>query len=136
MTKKHRDQARNLMPEHAGRDALERNSKIKAGPVPDLSVATETQAIEARNRIKAETMFALEQHGALYRYVLDKREEAVDAMMAFAAADPANPHQMFALQKPVLTYLDVCHWILSTLEEEPVPIDDDEPQGEEEPPNE
>lgn len=69
------------------------------------------------SRKAAEVMIELQDKGALYDYVLETREEALEALHNLVFVDPENPIEITKLQSVIRRYSDVCAWINSRLED-------------------
>lgn len=82
---------------------------------PDLLALEELENINERidraTTRAAEVMVDLQQHGALYQYVLARRSAAARALRQLAEADPTSSTEIMQLQATVRLYTDACSFI-------------------------
>jgi hypothetical protein len=69
------------------------------------------KALHDAARGAAEVMLDLEDRGALYKYVIEVRDEAATAMVALCKVDPTNIKKIIELQQVANLYIDVTGFI-------------------------
>ena len=78
---------------------------------------TALRTLDEASRLTAEVIIDLQDKGALYAYVMEKREEAAKAMLALADANPTDTATIIELQATIRPYRDACAWIHRKLDE-------------------
>jgi hypothetical protein len=75
------------------------------------------RALDEMTHLTAEVIVDLQDRGPLYKYALDLRTEAIDAIIAMVFADPRETAQIIQLQAQIGAYFDLCKWIKTTIEQ-------------------
>ena len=75
------------------------------------------RAMDLVTRAAAEVIIDLQDKGALYQYVASVRQEAVEAMIKLADADPTNTAAIIEYQAQIRLYFNACEFIRRTIDE-------------------
>lgn len=78
---------------------------------------TARRALDELSHTVAEVIIDLQDKGPLRSYVVDKREEAIEAMRALARINPTHTAEIIELQATIRLFADVCEWIHRKLDE-------------------
>jgi hypothetical protein len=75
------------------------------------------RALDEITHLTAEIIVELQDRGPLYKYGLEIRNEAIDAIIALCLVDPRQTAQIIQLQAQIGAYFDLCKWISTTIAE-------------------
>lgn len=79
--------------------------------------AANRRALDEITRVTAEVIIDIQDKGALYRYALDKRNDAITAMQVLSSAPPTDTPAIIEQQAVIRLYTDVCDWIHRSIDE-------------------